>query len=1078
MTSETGRRFCRACGHSLSAGDRFCGECGAAVPGGPSSGIATARPEPAARPAPSAEDAGERRQVAILFADLSGFTELSRTLDPEDVHNLLERYFELVDQTVARFGGTIDKHTGDGAMALFGAPVAHGNDPERAVRCALAIHAGLAPLSQDLGVRLTGHIGIASGEVIASDLGSANKRDYTVLGHSVNLASRLMGVAGPEQTVVSVPVHRAVANLVEAEALEPMALKGIAEPVTAYRVLSVAPAGTRPVRGAMIGRRAERRQFVGLLAGAKASGAGAILLVRGDAGIGKTRLVASFRTLARKAGFKVHAASVLDFGSESGHALGALLRSLLGLKPDADEATRRATAERAIARGDLAEERRLFLHDLLDLPLTAEMRATFDAMASAARTEGRSATLARLARRRARRKPRVFIVEDVHWADRLTLETLARLARGTRGAPYLLVMTTRPEGDPVDAGWRAMARDVSLATIDLAPLQKAEAEKFARRFLAPGSKDARRCVSRAGGNPLFLEQLLMSARAGELERLPGSVQSVVLARIDRLEPPDRRAIQAASVLGQRFTPDVVAYLLDVPIVSGEALVRFNLVRPLGQGYLFAHALIREGVYGSLLKRRRQELHARAAQWFATRDAGLHAEHLERAQDSTAPDAYLAAARQQAAQYRHVAALASLRRGLAIAGTDAQRHALHLLEAEVLREIGQSQDAVKAARQAFKFASNELEQARALISAAEGLRVLDRLDEAMIRLDKAERLLAAGDHPLERSRLYYLRGNLYFPLGRVSECLAEHERALIQAKFAASVESEVRALGGIADALYAQGRFRSALEHFERCVNQAEAHGFGRIAVANRPMLCATASLLGRYEDNRRYGERAIADAVRAGNKRAELVARIAFSTGEYQRQDFTSIRRQIEACETVLQDIDAPRFKAEIEAKAALLALHASGRGGRALALAQEALACARQSSMAYMGPWILGVLAAVTTDDAERAAALAEAEALLAAGALLHNHAMFYPIAIELSVERTDWGEAERYASLLEAAFAAEPSPRSSHEVAVARALAWHAREPASTAFQDEIRRLMGEQERLGLNFCRAALEAALKAP
>jgi len=1066
MTSDPGRRFCRACGRPLSLGDRFCGECGAK---------ATAPPPQASRD-PAQADGGERRQVTILFADLSGFTELSRTLDPEDVHSLLERYFELVDQTVARFGGTIDKHMGDGAMALFGAPLAHGNDPERAVRAALAIHGGLGPLSQDVGARLCCHIGIASGEVIASDVGSEERRDYTVLGHSVNLAARLLGAAGAEQTVVSEAVHRAVADIVEAEALEPIALKGIAEPVAAFRIRSVAAAGTRAVRGSMIGRGAERRQFDGILAGAKSSRAGAVVLVRGEAGIGKTRLVTAFRARARKAGFSVHAASVLDFGSTSGNALGTLLRSLLRLKPDADEASRRQAAEAAISRKELSAEQRLFLYDLLDLPLSADMRAMLDAMASAARSESRSACLVRLARRRARKKPRVFVIEDVHWTDRVTLETLTRLARGARNAPYVLVMTTRPEGDPIDAAWRAAAGGVGLATIDLAPLQKAEAEKLAWRFLLPGNKDARRCVTRAGGNPLFLEQLLLSARAGELERLPGSVQSVVLARIDRLEPQDRRTIQAASVLGQRFTPEVVAYLLDVPIVSCEALVRYNLVRPIGQGFLFAHALIREGVYGALLKRRRQEMHKRAAQWFATRDAALHAEHLERAQDEAAPLAYLAAARQQAEQYRHEEALGLLRRGLALAASPVQRHGLHLLEADVLRELGHHRLAVKAAKGAYRAASDDLERARALISVAEGLRVLDQLDDALTSLDRAQRLIGTRDHPFERSRIHYLRGNLYFPMGKVAECLAEHEAALMQAKFAASIEGEVRALGGIADALYAQGRFRSAHEHFERCVNQAEAHGFGRIAVANRPMLCATASLLGRYEDNRRYAERAIADAVRAGNKRAELVARTAFAMGEFQRRDFESLGRQIEACEKVLQSIDAPRFKAEIETKAALLALDADGRGGRALALVREALATARQSGMAYMGPWILGVLAIATTDDAEREAALAEAEALLAAGAVSHNHAMFYPIAIELSVEREDWAEAERYAALLEAAFAAEPTPRASHEIAVARALAWAAREPASDAYQDEIHRLIAEQERLGQHFCRAALGAALK--
>ena len=1028
------------------------------------------------KPANAATEAGERRQVAILFADLSGFTELSRTLDPEDIHGLLERYFEVVDQTVARFGGTIDKHIGDGVMALFGAPTAHGNDAERAVRSALAIHTGLAALSSELGRKLTCHIGIASGEVMASGVGSAKKRDYTVLGQSVNLADRLMGAAGPEQTVVSDSVHRAVADLVEVEALAPIALKGIAEPVSAFRIREIAPAGTRLAHSAMVGRRAERRLFEAMLASTQNSRAGAVLLVRGEAGIGKTRLVSYFRHRARKAGFAVHLGHVLDFGSAGGDALGTILRSLLRLPAGADELARRQAADDAVARHDLDADQLLFLYDLLDLPLTAAMRATLDAMSSFARTEGRTNCLVRIVRRRARKRPRLSIVEDIHWADRPTLETLAQVARGARNAPYILVMTTRPVGDPIDLAWRAAAGGISFATIDLAPLLKPEAERLAGRFLTSDSRDAKRCVRRAGGNPLFLEQLLLSARAGELERLPGSVQSVVLARIDRLEPPDRRIIQAASVLGQRFAPDAVAHFLDVPLASCAALVHHNLVRPAGPDYLFAHALIWEGVYGALLKRRRIELHRRAASWFATRDLALRAEHLERAEDAAAPATYLAAARQQAEQYRHVTALGLARRGLARATVDGQKFALYLLEADMLRELGQNQAAVKTAKQAYKFAADGLEQARALISVAEGLRVLDKLDDAMVRLDKAERLLAGGDHPLERSRIHSLRGNLYFPQGRVVECLAEHEKALMQAKFAASIEDEVRALGGIADALYVQGRYRSSYENFERCVVQAEAHGFGRIAVVNRPMLCATASLHGWLAKNRIHGEQAIADAMRAGNRRAELVARTAFALGELDAQAHASLRRQFDACYKLLKTIDAPRFFHQVQSMEATHLLQAEGRSPRALLLIREALEATRQLGLLpYLGGMTLATLALATDDDDERSAALREGEALITGGVPFHNVVLFYSLAIELHIERGEWDEVKRHANTLEASLGPEPSLRSVHEIALARCLVALYRGGKKRGLKAELTQLKAEQERMGKVYCHAAIKAAL---
>jgi tetratricopeptide (TPR) repeat protein len=311
---------------------------------------------------------------------------------------------------------------------------------------------------------------------------------------------------------------------------------------------------------------------------------------------------------------------------------------------------------------------------------------------------------------------------------------------------------------------------------------------------------------------------------------------------------------------------------------------------------------------------------------------------------------------------------------------------------------------------------------------------------------------------------------------VEDCLREHEQALTQAKFAASIEGEVRALGGIADALYMLGRYRSSYENFERCVAQAEAHGFGRIAVANRPMLCATASLYGRLEENRRHGERAIADAMRAGNKRAELVARTAFAIGELDAHAHASLRVQIDACYKLFKTIDAPRFFRQVQATEARLLLQAEGRSPRALLLIREALDGARQTGMNYLGPWMLGLLAYATGDEAERAAALAEAEALIAEGVPFHNVVLFYSLAIELHVERGAWDEVERYANTLEASLGPEPSPRSVHEIALARRLIAVQRGSKEPGLKADLEQLRAEQERMGKVYCRAAIDDALK--
>src|SRR5580693_4688939 len=225
-------------------------------------------------------------------------------------------------------------------------------------------------------------------------------------------------------------------------------------------------------------------------------------------------------------------------------------------------------------------------------------------------------------------------------------------------------MTTRPEGDPLDAHWRALAGGAAMITVDLSPLSAVDALSLARRFIDAGAF-ASQCVERAGGNPLFLEQLLRSAGDLTDRRLPASIQSVVLARTDLLSAQDRRAIQTASVLGQLFSLAHLRVLLQEPQYSCDTLVRNVLVRPARNGLVFAHALVREGVYSSLTHARRRELHRAAAAIFVD-DPVLRAEHLDRAGDAEAPRAYVVASKAQASLFRPDQAVALATRGLALA----------------------------------------------------------------------------------------------------------------------------------------------------------------------------------------------------------------------------------------------------------------------------------------------------------------------------------------------------------------------------------------------------------------------------
>ena len=220
-------------------------------------------------------------------------------------------------------------------------------------------------------------------------------------------------------------------------------------------------------------------------------------------------------------------------------------------------------------------------------------------------------------------------------------------------------MTSRIDGDQLDQGWRSGIDGSPFLTIDLGPLRKQDSMAMVEEFFNANDALAESCIERASGNPLFLEQLLRHAQDGTAARLPDSIQSLVLARIDRLEAADKRALQAASILGQRFLPDALNYLLEGDDYDCGVLVNHNLVRSEGEGYLFSHALIQEGVYSSLLKPQRRKLHGRAAEWFVD-DPVLYAQHLDYAGDPHAPRAYLEAGEEQARQYRYELAVRLLR----------------------------------------------------------------------------------------------------------------------------------------------------------------------------------------------------------------------------------------------------------------------------------------------------------------------------------------------------------------------------------------------------------------------------------
>ncbi len=1011
-------------------------------------------------PEAAATPAGARRQVTILFADLSGFTRLSEELDAEEVHAMLQRFFAKVDETVRAFGGSVDKHIGDAVMAVFGAPVAHSDDPARAVRCALEIHERLAAFEPPR----QSHIGIASGQVVAGETGSSTFAEYTVTGPSVNLASRLQDLAKGGETFVSDQVKRAVETVVSSEAVGEVAVKGVEEPVTVWRVIALADAQPPAANRVFVGRGRELDRLRGLIADCLARKSGRVALLRGDPGIGKTRLADRFQAMAEVEGFATHSALVLDFGAGKGRdAIPWLVRSLLAIRPDSDKEARGAALDEARRAGLVRAEDRLHFNALLDLPQPPELRQIDEAMDSRTRARGRREALVRLVIGTARLAPVFLRIEDIHWADKELLGQLAALAAAAEAVPLLIAMTSRIEGDPIVSAWRGQIGSCPITTLDLGPLSEEDALGLARSYMEADSAFMRGCIERAAGNPLFLDQLLQMADERTKDTIPGSVQSIVQSRMDRLDGTARQALEAAAVLGQRFSRDALAAMLNLPSYDGAALLEHRLVKHEGDGFLFVHALVRDGVYATLLRERRRDLHGRAAAWFDGRDPGLHAQHLEGAADPKAQSAYLAAARSDAERHLLEPALKLIEAGLALVGPTETRFHLICLKGEVLRSLADSTASIDCYREASTLAETSEQQALSLIGTAEGMRILDRFDEAFAALDRAADCAEQAGRTDLVAKIWSMRGNLCFPLGRTDDCLAAHSKALTLARSANAVAAEVQALGGLGDANYAKGRLPLSRQHFARCVAMARQQGLGRIDVANAPMLAWTTLLSGDYASGESLSIAARDRALAAGADRAAIIAYNALATLELDRGNIDEGVAHAAEIVRLSEHIGSGRFASyglNLLAQARL----SQGDHDEARRYADKAWAEAERSAVGFCGPWILAVQARLARkrDDADDA--LRRGEEILAGGAIAHNHFFYRREAMECAIEWRAWAELERHASAFEAYLGNHATPWSAYFLGRARLVAREAQGSLDAAGERQRQDLLAYARKEGL--------------
>ncbi len=1062
--NRAGRRFCAQCGAALPVvcptcgfanepGEKFCGGCGGS--------LSSMAPSLIATPAGASSAEAERRPVTVLFADLCGYTRLSQQLDPEDIHQLLERFFGVVDAIVERFGGRVDKHVGDAVMAVFGAPVAHGDEPARAVRAAEAIQRAMPDIGALSGLRLDTHIGIAAGEVVASGVGSEQHRAYTVLGPSVNLAARLVGIAGAGEVVMDDVVHDAIAREATCTMLEALVIKGIDRPVTAWRLKALVAGGDAGTVPPFVGRTGELAQLTALIRACVSSGTGTVVHVRGDPGIGKSRLVAELRRIATAERFACHTGLVLDFGTAQGRdPVRDVVASLVGLQSPSSASDRAQAVDTVIERGIVSADRRPFLADLLDLPLPADGRELYEAMDSAARQRARGDVLIELVEAASRAAPVLITIEDLQWADNVTLTYVAALTRATRGSRVLLLLTSRADGDPLSGGFRASLAGCALVTLDIAPLSDADAVTLAGGLFATSAALARKCIERAGGNPFFLEQLLRAAEESD-DRLPASLHSLVLARVDRLPERERAALRAAAILGQRFPLAALRHLIAAPDYDCAALLGASLVRPDGEELLFAHALIRDGVYASLTRARRTELHRAAAAWYGERDQALSAEHLDRAEAPEAVQAYLAAAQAQSAALHTERALSLAERGAALAREPSDVYALNMLCGRLRCEAGEGNPAIVAYGNALAAACDPAQRCRALLGIGAGHRLIGSVDAALAALAEAEPV--AREHALTRelAELHHTRGNVLFARGDVTGCRAAHETALVCAKQIGDVAWEARAVSGLADASYAVARMRTAFKRFSECVALCDAHGLTRIKIPNLAMAGHCRIYLTEFDAGIASMEVANELARQVGDRHGEMFSLeskgLLLAFGARYEESEPVLERAL----VLATSLGARRYQAVLLTVLGEVSL-SFGRTAEAHDRNEQALLFARETGMRFIGPFILALKARMESDPVKREQYRSEGQRLIDQGGVGHSPIAYHRLGIEDTLSRGEWERTRAHAAALESYTSNERLPYTDFLIARGRALAALGANPQEAAARGELERLKADALRL----------------
>jgi class 3 adenylate cyclase/tetratricopeptide (TPR) repeat protein len=877
---------CGGCGGANPDGMRFCGHCGAAR---------AAEAPPAADPNPLGTMVSrqvaervrvtggslptERRLVTVLFADVSGFTPLAARLDPEVLAETISPVIARMASVISRHDGNVEKYAGDAVLAVFGAPVAHDDDADRALQSALDLHAEIRDVAAELGEIASGlelHIGVNSGHIVTGIVGSEARTDYVVHGDTVNTAQRLESVAPPGDTYVGALTRSLAGDRFEFEELEPLQLKGKHEPVPAWRLLG---ARQRAAAGPpALGRDHELavlRPILGDLAGG-----GRVVLVTGEPGVGKSRLTAELRRSTDGVAdwFETRCPS---FGVEIPYwPFAELVRSRAGVGRDAapDDALDRI--ESMLAPLGLGREVAAPLAVLAGFRVSDSSLSSLEPEALRRRLHE---AVVRWLSEASSVAPAVLAIDDVHWADASSRELLSELARLVPRLPLLLLATSRGGHEDSAAALSVAAHPL---VVPLDPLGPEATEDLCRQILGgPVSGELAEAVhARAGGNPLFVGELVRAlAESGGIvgvegvwalapdwdeAAVPATIEGVLSARFDRLPFPAMTLLLTASVIGRRVPLRLLHGVETAVNDVGEAthqLVEAGLVERQGHDELvFHHALVQDTAYARLVKRRRRELHERTADvaedLYGSGDdvVDLLARHLYLADAGTKAIDYLVRAGDRSrGLFANEEAIGHYGRALELARrhAEADGHVDRLsLELADLHELVGAYDDAAALYQEVGATAGDLRAWRGLAAVRrksgqypEALRLLDDVlagssgDSRGLLLERSRTLSLTGSLEEARAAAWrgldadtevdHVRGELLLQVALVDGYLGDDESALAHTVEAVDIFDRLGEARGLATALRAlgaayvgAGRHDEARDALQRGLETAERTG--------------------------------------------------------------------------------------------------------------------------------------------------------------------------------------------------------------------------------------------------------------